>query len=443
MESAVLSSMMFQTVYFRTSSPIVRKLVHDVPSSPLSYIFAYCRKTRTPDVFSYRCQHCRMMGKYTAVNDAVCLGHTCEGVERTKDKANRISYEVKSQNVVEYFVRGERGYERRRKTFSRAEQGPGPTPNMDKVPDHLRLRPDESTFLHVEMSQLRIYYSLNVVKKAVETGLFALVADGIHQMRSRSKRGLSVKMEEGQLYTIHGVGDGKIEAPLLYAICRHKREEGYLIVFGEMKKAIQLSFQNQRQSPNFEKCWNFETTAINTATCVFSRYSIKGWHLFQAWVRSRNKAGLLKFLTCEHKEEHVMRWWRTLKGSPFLPREYLHSVDVLRTPPGGSLTCGAKKTIRNYHWRLRQMFTREKYPELESLVLHLRIVTAVAMVRLTRTDEVEEAKRYLRRRDRERWQKVMETMSSFEVIRSGPNVTADQMADHLRKMSRSTSDRAI
>ncbi|EYB95027.1 hypothetical protein Y032_0164g3522 [Ancylostoma ceylanicum] len=38
-----------------------------------------------------------------------------------------------------------------------------PAANIDDVPDHLRLRPDGSTFLHLETEEMQIYFSQKVV----------------------------------------------------------------------------------------------------------------------------------------------------------------------------------------------------------------------------------------------------------------------------------------
>ncbi|EYC09415.1 hypothetical protein Y032_0060g3103 [Ancylostoma ceylanicum] len=86
---------------------------------------------------------------------------------------------------------------------------------------------------------MRIYYSVEVVKCASENGLHVLIADGIHQLNPRSKRGSGVRMQEGQLYTIHGACGGGFEVPLLFAITRHKTEDAYMIVFGKLKEVVQ------------------------------------------------------------------------------------------------------------------------------------------------------------------------------------------------------------
>ncbi|KAL6731483.1 hypothetical protein Aduo_002344 [Ancylostoma duodenale] len=65
------------------------------------------------------------------------------------------------------------------------------------------------------------YYSQEIITKAVNNGLFALVADGVHKLNPRSKKLAPIRMEEGQLYTKHGVCRGGFEVPLLFAVTRH------------------------------------------------------------------------------------------------------------------------------------------------------------------------------------------------------------------------------
>ncbi|RCN41696.1 hypothetical protein ANCCAN_12366 [Ancylostoma caninum] len=48
-------------------------------------------------------------------------------------------------------------------------------------------------------------------------------------------------MEEGQLYTIHGLYRGGFEVLLLFAVTWHKSEENYLTMFGKMKEAVQAA----------------------------------------------------------------------------------------------------------------------------------------------------------------------------------------------------------
>ncbi|EYC41442.1 hypothetical protein Y032_0569g88 [Ancylostoma ceylanicum] len=114
------------------------------------------------------------------------------------------------------------------------------------------------------LSSISTYYSLDVIEKAVEAGLFTLVADGIHQMNPRSNRRARVNIEEGQLYTIHGVCEGEIEAPFLYAIALHKREQVHVTIYREMKKAIQLCSPQPATEPVLRIILDFEKKPLQT-----------------------------------------------------------------------------------------------------------------------------------------------------------------------------------
>ncbi|KAK6035821.1 hypothetical protein COOONC_26674 [Cooperia oncophora] len=58
------------------------------------------------------------------------------------------------------------------------------------------------------------------------TGLYAIVADGVHTKQPK---------ELMQLYCVHGVCDGGVEVPLLYAMTAHKTEDVYTKIFGHLK----------------------------------------------------------------------------------------------------------------------------------------------------------------------------------------------------------------
>lgn len=69
---------------------------------------------------------------------------------------------------------------------------------------------------------MHIYYSEKIIRKACENGLDTLIADGIVSMHPNQRE------KNGQLYTIHGVCNGKVNVPLLYAITNKKTEFIYI-----------------------------------------------------------------------------------------------------------------------------------------------------------------------------------------------------------------------
>ncbi|KAK6025285.1 hypothetical protein OSTOST_08824 [Ostertagia ostertagi] len=71
--------------------------------------------------------------------------------------------------------------------------------------------PDGSRFLQYLSPELHIYYRPDVIQRACELGLHALVMDGVHNLQP------NVTIKQGQLYVIHGVTGNGVDADLLYA----------------------------------------------------------------------------------------------------------------------------------------------------------------------------------------------------------------------------------
>ncbi|KAL6724258.1 hypothetical protein Aduo_019162 [Ancylostoma duodenale] len=78
---------------------------------------------------------------------------------------------------------------------------------LDNVRDWLAVLPDGSKFL-LQIPTFQMYWFKVTIKKTVDNGrLKALFADGIHKVLPK-KLG-----DNAQLYTIHGVCNGRIKAP--------------------------------------------------------------------------------------------------------------------------------------------------------------------------------------------------------------------------------------
>ncbi|KAK5986797.1 hypothetical protein GCK32_017601 [Trichostrongylus colubriformis] len=84
--------------------------------------------------------------------------------------------------------------------------------SMENVPHQFAFLPDGSRFLQYSSSTLHIYFSEQILEKACQVGLCALVADGAHNLQPQ------VTEKMGQLYTIHGVMANSVDVPLLFAI---------------------------------------------------------------------------------------------------------------------------------------------------------------------------------------------------------------------------------
>ncbi|VDM79024.1 unnamed protein product [Strongylus vulgaris] len=95
----------------------------------------------------------------------------------------------------------------------------------------------------------------------------------------------------------------------------------------------------------------------------------------------------------------------------------------------------------NCHGGLRRILIK-KHPPLASLLLVFRAFTSVAKATVKRMEAFPHEGRILRRRDRERREKVDRAMATFEEFR-GPYLTSMQVGRYLRKLSKYTSDEAI
>ncbi|KAL6741585.1 hypothetical protein Aduo_014823 [Ancylostoma duodenale] len=153
---------------------------------------------------------------------------------------------------------------------------------------------------------MHIYFSQEIVTKAYNNGLLALVADGVHKLKPRTKPREPVQMEEDLLYMIHGMCRGGFDVPLLFAVTRHKSEDDYLMIFGKMKEAVQAV---PSDTPNAEPELRIVDDFRIAATGVLPLFSIEGcgWHLTQVWMRNRNRLGLLGFLKGEGRDPRVVR----------------------------------------------------------------------------------------------------------------------------------------
>ncbi|VDO84021.1 unnamed protein product [Heligmosomoides polygyrus] len=77
---------------------------------------------------------------------------------------------------------------------------------MEHIPEYLTTNADGSRFLQFQTDDMHIYFLEKVIRKACQNGLDTLVADGIFSMHPNQRE------KNGQLYTIHGVCNGKYPA---------------------------------------------------------------------------------------------------------------------------------------------------------------------------------------------------------------------------------------
>ncbi|VDM83903.1 unnamed protein product [Strongylus vulgaris] len=113
-----------------------------------------------------------------------------------------------------------------------------------------------------QIQQIHIYMSQGIVQRAVDNGLFALVGDGIHQLNPRSKHGAGVRIEDGQVYTVHGICRGGYEIPLLFAIMRNKREQDYVLIFEKLRAFLEAA-NAELANPQLRFIMDFELVGFD------------------------------------------------------------------------------------------------------------------------------------------------------------------------------------
>ncbi|KAK6020742.1 hypothetical protein OSTOST_13598, partial [Ostertagia ostertagi] len=95
-----------------------------------------------------------------------------------------------------------------------------------------RFPPRRNALSPVFEPNLHIYYSARTVEKACQLGLWALVADGVHDLQPKAI------CKTGKLYTVHGVVATSVDFPLLYAITVRKTQAVDERIFKALKDAI-------------------------------------------------------------------------------------------------------------------------------------------------------------------------------------------------------------
>ncbi|VDO94867.1 unnamed protein product [Heligmosomoides polygyrus] len=137
---------------------------------------------------------------------------------------------------------------------------------MESVPDSLALSADGTRFLHYHTPDMHIYYSESIIRRACENGLDTLIADGIFGMHPRDRN--------GQLYTIHGVCNGKVDVPLLFAITDRKSESVYTMIWSTLCDVLEAAMG--RQDLGLHVVVDFERASIKAIRRIMPGSSVEG-----------------------------------------------------------------------------------------------------------------------------------------------------------------------
>ncbi|CAJ0599556.1 unnamed protein product [Cylicocyclus nassatus] len=316
----------------------------------------------------------------------------------------------------------------------KSHENPLEDASMTRIPEHLRVLPNGPPFVHNLDPTLHIYYSSATIQKAALNGLHTIVADGVHSFQPRQLR------KTGQLYTAHGVCSNGVEVPLLYAVSARKTEEIYEAIFGHLRAELEASVM----PPALRIVLDYERSAILAAGRVFPQARVQGcaFHLAQVWNRRRDKVGMTPFLEGPQKSVEVADWWDTIKGLVFLPRRLHREVRALDAPPVpvqhpaftpcrlflsylrenwyegmfsdmwdkyGLEELRTTNLAEAYHSQLNTLFDAD-HPQLGKLIEVLRDLNSEAFAALTALEQNPTHAKYLRRRDRERRERIATEM---------------------------------
>ncbi|VDN21482.1 unnamed protein product [Cylicostephanus goldi] len=343
-------------------SPRSPQVQRTVPGRRLCYAFAFHK--RKQGCLVYKCISCCRARRHVQIDvigndfleDPCALPHNCLPKKAKKNFVERFMYkklqEIRNdpnfadavirkvwQDVLDAFPQmpdfsleevreimdefHQEGYSKRRRTILKSVQmHDRPTASLDDVPENLRTLKDGTTFLQFSSPGLYIYYSKTTIQKAVENGLTALVADGVHKLPPKALG------DDGQLYTVHGVCNGGIDVPLVHVLTRRKNESVYDKVFGMIKQELT---EQHVDCGRIRIIIDFERAALVGIKNHFPEGCVEGcsFHLAQAW----NRKALSLGLRAEMKEHLVRDWWMTLKGLIFLPPRLHRRVPALHGPP--------------------------------------------------------------------------------------------------------------
>ncbi|KAK6042381.1 hypothetical protein COOONC_20114 [Cooperia oncophora] len=192
---------------------------------------------------------------------------------------------------------------------------------------------------------------------------------------------------------------------------------------------------------------DFEKAAIKAAREVFPTASVQGcgFHLAQAWNRSCIALGLKKYILGPERDDRIVGWWETIRGTPFLPRELIPRVRALQRPPVHSRHKAYKacQDFLNYlqatwlqgafkdmwcKWNMAELRTTNlaeafhrrlgvlipvHHPPLSVLIDTLRKLNFETRATLRRLQEDPAHAKVLRKRDLERRAKIAEEMREW------------------------------
>ncbi|KAL6739302.1 hypothetical protein Aduo_012773 [Ancylostoma duodenale] len=264
------------------------------------------------------------------------------------------------------------GYERRRRQIARTvEKHDKPRATLDDVPERLRTLMDGSCFFKYSSPGLYIYYSNETIKAAVDNGLVALVADGIHKLPPEELG------EHGLLYTI-SLSLQRWHMPIFHVPTREKNVNVYAKVFGIVEQELQTL---EVDVTTLGIILDFEKAALAGIKKHFPMECVEGcgFHLAHAW----NRRALSLCIKGDMKDvrrgtslpsskyaegpsvlpqvPEVPRLHKTWYGGPFKKIWYTWDKKELRT-----------SNVAETCHRLLRLLVREKYAPVRKIIECIR-----------------------------------------------------------------------
>ncbi|KAK5965756.1 hypothetical protein GCK32_001686, partial [Trichostrongylus colubriformis] len=180
---------------------------------------------------------------------------------------------------------------------------------MERVPREFAFLSNGSRFLQCSSSTLHIYFFKQILEKACQVGLCALVADGAHDLQPQTTNKL------GQLYIIHGVKTPKTQAV-------------YETVFGALKNAVVASDGPER----LRVVLDYDKAAVAAVKKTFPSALVEGClPLRRHGIGKETHWGYASTYTGLGGASE--KWWSTIKGLVFLPLHLHWWVPALQPPP--------------------------------------------------------------------------------------------------------------
>ncbi|CAJ0597700.1 unnamed protein product [Cylicocyclus nassatus] len=322
--------------------------------------------------------------------------------------------ETQKLDMLHYFHRD--GYESRRSTIKRAIKSlDNKSCTMDHVPRIYSHFSDGERFLQFQTPDLHMYYSTATIEKAQRFGLYALVADGVHDLQP------DATAKCGQLYTVHGVCNDTMDAPLLYAITTTKNERTYELIFAQLKEELQRSGRLDR----LRVVLDFERASIGAARKVFPFASVEALHrrvpsLYRPDLPRNNEA----YQICEEFLRYLKSTWYE---GPFKGMWNKWGIKDTRT------TNAAEAFHRNLGTLLEC-----KYPLMSRLLEELKSCNNNAKGDFLNMERRPTDGRRLRRRDLRRREKILKMMAAYRSRferRNTIRTSTNQIMKYCRKMA--------